>query len=83
MEACINSILIQSHEGFELILVNDGSTDFSGEICDVFSDTDKRIWVVHKENKDFNNARITGIEAAKNDLLYPLLMRMNGLIKCF
>jgi len=49
LDRCINSVLDQTHEDLELILVNDGSTDKSGEICDSFALNDERIKVIHKE----------------------------------
>jgi|SRR5690625_62624 len=66
---CINSILSQSFRDFELILVNDGSTDKSGEICDCFSKRDRRIIVIHKENGGSSTARNTGLVVAKGDYI--------------
>ena len=59
---CINSILNQTYNDFELILVDDGSLDKSGEICDFFAKKDKRIVVIHKTNGGPSSARNTGIE---------------------
>ena len=59
---CIESILNQSYKSFELILINDGSTDKSGEICDLYKSKDKRIKVIHKVNNGASEARNTGIE---------------------
>ena len=61
LNRCIQSILSQSFKNFVLILVNDGSTDNSGKICDVYSRKDKRICVIHQENKGSVGARKTGI----------------------
>lgn len=61
---CINSILGQRYENFRLILVNDGSKDCSGNICDSFKEQDKRITVVHKENGGANSARAVGVKYA-------------------
>lgn len=69
VEKCINSILIQTNRSFELILVDDGSTDNSGKICEAFAEKDSRVKVIHKKNGGLINARITGIEAAKNELI--------------
>lgn len=62
---CIESILNQTFTDFELILVDDGSTDQSGKICDEYSKTDKRIHVIHQLNKGVSNARNTGAHYSK------------------
>ncbi len=64
---CINSILNQTYSNFELILVDDGSTDKSGEICDEFAAEDKRISVIHIENGGISNARNTGLDQARGE----------------
>lgn len=61
---CIESILAQSYENFELLLVDDGSPDRSGKICDDYAKTDSRIRVLHKENGGVSSARNQGIELA-------------------
>ena len=53
IEKCINSILSQSFKDLELILVDDGSTDNSGKICDLFANNDSRIKVIHKKIQEF------------------------------
>ena len=50
LSRCIDSILNQEYTDFELLLVNDGSTDTSGAICDRYAEKDSRIRVIHKEN---------------------------------
>lgn len=57
IERCIDSILAQTYQDFELILINDGSKDRSGEICDMYAKTDSRIHVFHKENGGQSSAR--------------------------
>lgn len=64
LKKCVNSILEQSYEKFELILVNDGSTDSSGSICDSYAQKDTRVKVIHKKNGGHNSARNAGFEAA-------------------
>ena len=66
---CIDSILNQTVIDFELILVDDGSTDNSGKICDEYSEKDNRIWVIHKPNGGVSSARNAGIEAAKGEYI--------------
>ena len=51
LNKCVDSILNQTFEDFELILVNDNSKDSSGNICDEYREKDKRIKVIHKNNK--------------------------------
>ena len=69
---CLDSILAQTYRDFTLILVNDGSTDGSGKICDGYAEKDERIRVIHKENGGPSSARNEGIELQKkldNDLI--------------
>jgi glycosyltransferase involved in cell wall biosynthesis len=61
---CLDSILSQTFTDFELILVNDGSPDNSGKICDVYASKDNRIRVIHKINGGASTARNAGVEAA-------------------
>lgn len=64
---CIESILSQTFEDFEMILVNDGSPDASGKICDDYATRDSRIRVFHKENGGVTSARKLGVENAKGE----------------
>lgn len=67
LKECIDSILGQSYPDLELILVNDGSTDGSGEICDRYAASDKRVTVIHQENSGQTAARQAGISCACGD----------------
>lgn len=62
LDRCISSILKQKNVLLELILVDDGSTDNSGAICDNYSNNDKRVMVIHKKNEGVSKARNTGLE---------------------
>ncbi len=62
---CINSILCQTYHHLQIILVNDGSPDSCGKICDEFAKNDSRIEVIHKENEGLSSARNVGIKHAK------------------
>jgi len=62
IDRCINSIINQSFQDFEIILVDDGSTDNCPKICDDWSSKDKRIKIVHKKNEGLGYARNTGLE---------------------
>ena len=61
LDQCINSILTQSFSDFEIILVDDGSTDTSGQLCDEFAAKDNRISVIHKQNGGVSSARNEGV----------------------
>lgn len=74
---CIESILEQTYRNFELILVNDGSTDKSGAVCDEYAKNDDRIRVVHQVNGGVSSARNAGMNCAKGEYLF-LWMRMTG-----
>ena len=61
---CIKSLSRQTFQEMEIILVDDGSTDESGKICDEFSQKDSRIIVIHKENGGLSSARNAGLSIA-------------------
>lgn len=69
LKKCIESITHQSYTKLEIILVDDGSTDNSGEICDIYKKKDKRIRVIHQKNGGLSSARNTGIQKATGELL--------------
>ena len=60
LEKCIKSILNQNYKNFEIIIVDDGSTDGSGELCDTLKNLDTRIKVIHKKNGGLTSARVVG-----------------------
>jgi glycosyltransferase involved in cell wall biosynthesis len=66
---CVNSILGQTFEDFEILLVDDGSTDSSPVICDEYAAYDSRVRVIHKSNGGLSDARNAGIDAARADIL--------------
>lgn len=66
LKRCIDSILSQTFRDFELMLIDDGSTDSSGHICDVYAENDERIKVFHKKNGGVSSARNFGIENASS-----------------
>ncbi len=66
---CIKSVLQQTHENFELILVDDASPDNCGKICDEYAEKDERIKVVHQSNTGASGARNTGLEIAKGEYI--------------
>lgn len=66
---CIESILNQTFKNFELILVNDGSTDNSGVVCDDYAKKDTRIKIIHKSNGGVSSARNAGLYVAKGEYI--------------
>lgn len=67
LKRCVDSIIDQTYQNLDVILVDDGSTDGTGKLCDDIAQTDPRIRVVHKENGGLSDARNAGIEAAKGE----------------
>ena len=80
IEYCLESVINQTYKNLQIILIDDGSTDKSGEICDKYALLDNRIEVIHKENAGLADARNKGLEKAKgkyiafldsDDYIYP------------
>lgn len=69
LNRCISSLVNQSYQNIEILLVDDGSTDKSGEICDAWGAKDSRVYVIHKENEGAGIARNLGIEKAKGEYI--------------
>lgn len=69
LSRCVDSIIGQTFSDFELILVDDGSPDCCGEICDRYGTTDSRIHVIHKENGGLSDARNAGLEVVRGDYI--------------
>ncbi|MBO6213490.1 glycosyltransferase family 2 protein [Algoriella sp.] len=70
IKKCIDSILIQSFSDYELLLINDGSTDDSAKICDEYSKIDDRIKVLHKKNGGVSSARNLGLDNAEGKFVF-------------
>ena len=69
VERCITSIMSQTYEDIEIILVDDGSTDSSGDICDRLAQKDDRILVIHKTNGGLSEARNSGLDIARGEYI--------------
>lgn len=69
LERCIDSIINQTYSNLEIILIDDGSVDNSGKICDEYELKDSRIKVIHQNNKGLSSARNKGVEIAKGDYI--------------
>lgn len=70
LHRCVDSILAQTFSDFELILVDDGSPDNCGKICDEYAEKDNRIYVIHKENGGLSDARNAGLDIAKGEYVF-------------
>ncbi len=69
LRQCVDSILAQTYTDFELILIDDGSPDSCGAICDEYAEQDSRVRVIHQENGGLSAARNAGIDTARGDYL--------------
>lgn len=69
LKKCVDTIISQTYENIEVILIDDGSTDNSGKICDQYSINDKRVKVIHKKNEGVSIARETGVKLATGEYI--------------
>ena len=69
LERCVRSICCQTYQNLEIILVDDGSPDRCGQMCDEFAEVDSRIRVIHKVNGGLSDARNTGMDMATGDYI--------------
>lgn len=69
LPACLDSVLAQTYRNLEIILIDDGSPDNSGKICDSYAERDSRICVIHQENAGVSAARNAGLDAASGDYI--------------
>ena len=69
LKQCIESVLSQTYQNLQIILVNDGSKDKCGEICDYYATKDTRIQVIHKQNEGLVNARKSGLAIAQGEFV--------------
>ena len=69
LRQCVNSVISQTYTNLEIILVDDGSPDGSGKICDEYIIRDKRVRVIHQANQGLSAARNAGLEIAKGDFI--------------
>ena len=72
LRECVDSVLKQTYEAFEVILVDDGSIDTSGDICDAYAQMDTRVQVIHQKNQGLSGARNTGFASANGKYVYFL-----------
>lgn len=66
---CLDSVLAQTYQNLEIILIDDGSTDASGELCDTYAQRDHRIRIIHQTNQGLSAARNTGITVASGEFI--------------
>lgn len=69
LKRCLDSVVNQTYKNLEIILINDGSTDKSGNICDEYAAKDKRIIVIHKENGGVSSVRNKGLDICTGDYI--------------
>lgn len=69
LDRCLNSIITQNYSNLEILLIDDGSIDNSGKMCDEYAEKDKRIRVFHKHNGGQSSARNIGLDNATGDLI--------------
>ena len=69
---CIDSVIAQTYQEWELLLIDDGSTDNSGNICDEYAKKDSRIRTFHNKNRGASAARNTGLDASIGEWIYFL-----------
>ena len=67
LQRCIDSVLAQTYQDFELLLIDDGSKDSSDTICDEYAAQDTRVKVFHKENGGVSSARNVGLDNARGE----------------
>lgn len=72
LHECVDSVINQTYRNLEIILVDDGSTDSSGKICDEYAEKDSRVIVVHKTNSGPSKTRNNGLKIAKGEYIYFL-----------
>ena len=69
LHRCLDSVIEQTYKNLEVILIDDGSTDHSGEICDDYAAKDVRIHVIHQENQGVSAARNKGLDNVKGEYI--------------
>ena len=69
LEQCMTSVLCQTYTHMEILLIDDGSSDNSGRLCDEYAVQDKRVRVLHRENGGLMSAWMAGVEMARGEYL--------------
>lgn len=70
LDTCVESLVAQTYENLEILLVDDGSTDESGQICERWAQKDSRISVIHQKNEGLGGARNSGLDSAHGEYVY-------------
>ena len=72
LREALDSVIYQTYENLEIIIIDDGSTDGSGRICDEYAEKDQRIQVIHQRNKGLSNARNIGLDRMSSEYVCEL-----------
>lgn len=80
LKECVESVLAQTYHNLEILLINDGATDSSPQICESYAKQDARIKLIHKENGGLSDTRNTGIKQCSGIMFYFLTVMITGMI---
>lgn len=80
LKECVESVLAQTYHNLEILLINDGATDSSPQICESYAKQDARIKLIHKENGGLSDTRNMGIKQCSGIMFYFLTVMIIGMI---
>ena len=83
LKRCVASVINQTYTDIEIILVDDGSPDNSPELCDEIAQKDSRVVVIHKKNGGLSSARNAGLDIAKGEYVFLLIVMIGYLINMY
>ena len=82
LDRCMHSVLNQTYQNLEILLIDDGSTDGSPALCDAYATRDRRIKVLHKPNGGLSDARNAGLALAQGAYIGQLFNNLQVLFRC-
>lgn len=80
LKECVESVLAQTYYNLEILLINDGATDLSPQICESYAKQDARIKLIHKENGGYQIQEIRALDSAVGIMFYFLTVMIIGMI---